>query len=251
MQIRQKSDVFGLGTAARFVMCDAGRALLLSTAYRMKEEVLTFGDCLAKERIALLKGLEHLEAPLLLIERLLAPFSAPGRCRVDFSFVNAACRHYHMAIDAFLAIAPAFRKAQKVRHKWIRNRGKFCSKFRSCCSKLCCGCHCHKHPPMARRMSRARKIFEDLEIRHEACVIDLSLTYEYYLSSPEPPPADAPARCLAAASFILAAQRKLHQVGKRPILLHFKKTWNCFCSKFGWTVRLVWPSLCDKAMWSQ
>ncbi|OEH77781.1 hypothetical protein cyc_03446 [Cyclospora cayetanensis] len=61
-------------------------------------------------------------------------------------------------------------------------------------------------------MARARKIFEDLEIKHEACIIDLALTYEYYLSSPEPPPADAPARCLAAGAFIHAAQCKLHQV---------------------------------------
>lgn len=212
VQIRQRQEIFGLGTAARLVMCDAGRALLLATAYRMREEVMTFGDCLAKERIALLKGLDHLEAPLLLIERLLAPFTAPGRCRVDFSFVNTACRHYHLALDAFIAVAPSFRKAQAVRHKWIRNRGKLCARIRCCCSIICCGCHCHKHPPMARRMSRARKIFEDLEIKHEASVIDLALTYEYYLSSPEPPPPDAPARCLAAGCFILAAQRKLHQV---------------------------------------
>ncbi|KAL8430277.1 hypothetical protein ACSSS7_006025 [Eimeria intestinalis] len=212
VQIRQRKDIFGLGSAARLVMCDAGRSLLVATAYRMREEVLTFGDCLAKDRVALLRGLDHLEAPLLLIERLLAPFLAPGMGRVDLAFVNAACRHYHLAIDAFLAVAPAFRKAQAVRHRWIRNRGKLCATIRCCCSIICCGCHCHKHPPMARRMARARRIFEDLEYKHEACVIDLALTYEYYLSSPEPPPPDAPARCLAAGTFILAAQRKLHQV---------------------------------------
>lgn len=186
--------------------------MLQATAYRMREEVLTFGDCLAKERIALLRGIEHLEAPLLLIERLLAPHTSAGRSRVDLAFISTACRHFHLAVDAFLQVAPAFRKAQYCRHKWIKNRGRCCAKIRSCLSKCCCGCHCHKHPPMARRHARARKIFEELEYKHEACVIDLALTYEFYLSAPEPPPPDAPARCLAAATFILAAQRKLHQV---------------------------------------
>ncbi|OEH77780.1 hypothetical protein cyc_03445 [Cyclospora cayetanensis] len=181
------------------------QTVLEATASRIRHEVNWFDGDLLDEKLLLLQQVEHLDASLSLLERLL-----PAGADTDVKVLSPeelceACGHMRMAIHTMLALAPKFRES--THHNLVRQFGSgscsifdFCSKRRAAVEL----------PPQKRR-SRLRVQLDKLEKQHEACLLDLLLSFEHLITLAVIPPPDAPSRCAEGSRYVLAGQAKLHE----------------------------------------
>lgn len=190
---------------SRAVLVAGAQSLLEATASRMRDEVQGLDGDLLDEKLLLLQQLDHLDAALLLLGRLIPVGSEADTKLLLPDDLCEACRHLNMAIHTMLALAPKFREATS--HRLMRQLGSSFSLRFDCCSG--------RRPAVElspeKRKSRMRVQLDKLEKQHENCLLDLLLTFEYLATAEVLPPPDTPARCAEGARYVLGGQAKLHQ----------------------------------------
>ncbi|KAL8430278.1 hypothetical protein ACSSS7_006026 [Eimeria intestinalis] len=179
--------------------------LLEATASRMRTEVQGLNGDLVDQKLLLLQQLNHLDAALVLLGRLLPTSSGPDMKPLPPDDLCEAGRHLNMAVHTMLALAPKFREA--THQRLLRHLGSGHSSKFECCSR--------RRPaaelsPQKRRR-RMRTHLAKLEKSHESCLLDLLLSFEYVVTAERPPSPDTPARCAEGVKYVLAGQAKLHQ----------------------------------------
>ncbi|KAL8452943.1 hypothetical protein Emed_001109 [Eimeria media] len=183
----------------------AAQNLLESTASRMRAEVEGLDGDLVDKKLLLLQQLNHIDAALILLRRILPTSSGPDMKPLPPDDLCQAGRHLNMAVHTMLALAPKFREA--THQRLLRQLGSgHTSKF-ECCS--------HRRPAAElspqKRKRRMRTQLAKLEKSHESCLLDLLLSLEYVVTEGRLPTPDTPARCTEGVRYILAGQAKLHQ----------------------------------------
>ncbi|KAL8440729.1 hypothetical protein Emag_007784 [Eimeria magna] len=179
--------------------------LLEATASRMRAEVQGLDGDLVDKKLLLLQQLNHIDAALVLLRRILPTSSGPDLKPLPPAELCEAGRHLNMAVHTMLALAPKFREATHQRLLRYLASGHS-SKF-ECCS--------HRRPAAElspqKRKRRMRTQLAKLEKSHECCLLDLLLNIEYVVTAERLPCPDTPARCAEGVRYVLAGQAKLHQ----------------------------------------
>lgn len=191
--------------SSRSVLVAGAQGLLEATAARIRNEVAGLDGDLLDEKLLLLQQLDHLDAALSLLERLLPAGSEADVKLLSPEELCEACRHLNMAIHTMLALAPKFRQATS--HRLVKQLGSSLSSRLDCCSRRRTAVELSPE----KRKSRMRVHLDKLEKEHESCLLDLLLTFEYLATAEALPPPDAPPRCAEGSRYVLAGQAKLHQ----------------------------------------
>ncbi|CDJ28389.1 uncharacterized protein EMH_0001170 [Eimeria mitis] len=190
---------------SRSVLLAGAQSVLETTAARIRNEVASLDGDLLEEKLLLLQQLDHLEATLSLLERIL-PLGSTGDVKeLPPEELCEACRHLNMAVHTMLALAPKFREATS--HRLVKQLGSGTTSIFDCFSR--------RRPPVElspeKRKSRIRVQLDKLEKQHEDCLLDLLLSFEHLTTAEVIPPPDAPPRCAEGSRYVLSGQAKLHQ----------------------------------------
>lgn len=191
--------------SSRSELLAGAQSLLEATAARIRNEVTELEDSMLDEKLLLLQQVDHLDAALALLEKLLPAgrkSSVPLLTPEEFC---EACRHLNMAVHTMLALAPKFREA--ICQRLERQLGAGLGKRFDCCSR--------GRPAVElsseKRKRRLRTQLQKLEKQHERCLLELLLSFEFLSTAEVPPQPDAPSRCSEGSKYVLAGQMKLHQ----------------------------------------
>ena len=191
--------------SSRSVLVVGAQSVLETTAARIRNEVASLDGELLEEKLLLLQQLDHLEATLSLLERILPPGSDRDVKVLSPEELCEACRHVNMAVHTMLALAPKFREATS--HRLVKQLGSGTTSIFDCFSR--------RRPPVElspeKRKSRIRVQLDKLEKQHEDCLLDLLLSFEHLATAEVIPPPDAPPRCAEGSRYVLSGQAKLHQ----------------------------------------
>ncbi|CDJ49464.1 hypothetical protein, conserved [Eimeria brunetti] len=190
---------------SRSVLLAGAQSVLETTAARIRNEVASLDGELLEEKLLLLQQLDHLEATLSLLERVLPPAADGDIKLLAPEELCEACRHLNMAVHTMLALAPKFREATS--HRLAKQLGSSTTSIFDCFSR--------RRPPVEmspeKRKNRIRLQLDKLEKQHEDCLLDLLLSFEHLATADVIPPPDAPPRCAEGSRYVLSGQAKLHQ----------------------------------------
>ncbi|CDJ42805.1 hypothetical protein, conserved [Eimeria tenella] len=189
---------------SRGILVAGAQSVLEATAARIRNEVASLDGDLLDEKLLLMQQIDHLDAALSLLERVL-PAGSDAAVKLCPEMLCEACRHLNMSVHTMLALAPKFREA--ICHRLSKQLGT--------CLSSRFDCFLRRRTPVEmspeKRKSRLRVQLEKLEKQHEDCLLDLLLSLEHLTTLEVVPPPDAPARCAEGCRYVLSGQAKLHQ----------------------------------------